>query len=64
MTKTEEKAKVSSLYAIICDRKFDHSDPKLVQDRVEILRQMEGILKASFINTKDFRAKISRFLGI
>jgi len=64
MTTPEEKAKVNSLYGIICDRKFDHSDPKLVQDRVEIIRQMEGIMKASFLNTKDFHAKTRLFLGI
>jgi hypothetical protein len=64
MTKTtpEAKARIRRLYSIISDRNLDGRNPKVVQDRVEILREMEGILRTSFLNTKDFRAKISRFL--
>ena len=53
--------RVSALNNIIKEQKLGN-DAESVQRRVEIIRELEKILKTNFYNTKDFNCKITDFI--
>ena len=57
MTATQEE--IARLYAIIANRELD--DPQ-IDTRAQIVHQLEQATAQSFLNTKDFHAKMTRFL--
>lgn len=56
---TLTRPEISSLYQIIANRELPDSQ---IDDRAQIVHQLEQATAQSFANTKDFHAKMARFL--
>ena len=56
------KERVKKMYAIICNA-TGGDGPGAVQDRINLIRDMERITKTRFSNTKHFHQKVGEYLA-
>jgi len=61
MNGLEDIERVEQLYAIIVHRQLT-DDPDSIQKKIDIVRELEKIVRQDFLSTADFHEKINSFL--